>query len=88
MHRSVRAEFVERVVEATKAEVRLGDPFEASTTMGPLNNEAVATKFDTHVADALEKDARLLAGGRRGDRHADASCSQRRPCSTGSRRRC
>jgi len=65
VHRSVRAEFVERVVEATKAEVKLGDPFEASTTMGPLNNEAVATKFDSHVADALEHGARLLAGGRR-----------------------
>jgi acyl-CoA reductase-like NAD-dependent aldehyde dehydrogenase len=65
VHRSVRAEFVERVAEATRAEVRLGDPFEASTTMGPLNNESVAAKFDRHVSDALENGARLVVGGGR-----------------------
>jgi succinate-semialdehyde dehydrogenase/glutarate-semialdehyde dehydrogenase len=65
VHAAVRAEFVERVVEATRAEVRLGDPFDATTTMGPLNNEATAAKFDRHVADALRRGARLCAGGRR-----------------------
>jgi acyl-CoA reductase-like NAD-dependent aldehyde dehydrogenase len=62
---AVRAEFTERVVEATKAAVRLGDPFEADTTMGPLNNEATAAKFDRHVGDAIERGARVCTGGRR-----------------------
>ncbi len=61
----VRAEFTERVVEATKSRVRLGDPYEAETTMGPLNNEATAAKFDRHVADAVAGGARICCGGRR-----------------------
>jgi len=61
----VRAEFTERVVEATKARVRLGDPFDPQTTMGPLNNEATAAKFDRHIADAVAGGARVCTGGRR-----------------------
>ena len=33
--------------------------------MGPLNNEATAQKMDEHVADALERGAELVVGGRR-----------------------
>jgi succinate-semialdehyde dehydrogenase/glutarate-semialdehyde dehydrogenase len=65
VHAAVRDEFVERVVEATKARVRLGDPFDAATTMGPVNNEPTAAKFDRHVADAVARGARVCAGGRR-----------------------
>jgi succinate-semialdehyde dehydrogenase/glutarate-semialdehyde dehydrogenase len=59
-----RAEFTERVVELTKTRVRLGDPFDPATTMGPLNNEATAAKFGRHVADALAGGARVCTGGR------------------------
>jgi len=65
VHRAVSAEFTERVVAATKARVRLGDPFDSHTTMGPLNNEATAAKFDRHIADAVAGGARICAGGRR-----------------------
>ncbi|HUJ04549.1 MAG TPA: aldehyde dehydrogenase family protein [Streptosporangiaceae bacterium] len=65
VHAAVRSEFTERVVEATRARVRLGDPFDPATTMGPLNNEATAAKFDRHVADAVGGGARLCLGGRR-----------------------
>ena len=65
VHEAVRAEFVERVVAATKERVRLGDPFRPETTMGPLNNEATAAKFDRHIADALAGGARVCCGGRR-----------------------
>src|SRR5215468_4953188 len=64
VHAAVRAEFVERVTEATKA-VRLGDPFDPETSMGPLNNEPVAAKFDRHIADAVTDGARVCYGGRR-----------------------
>ena len=33
--------------------------------MGPLNNEPTAQKMDEHVADALERGAELVVGGRR-----------------------
>jgi succinate-semialdehyde dehydrogenase/glutarate-semialdehyde dehydrogenase len=65
VHAAVRAEFVDRVVALTRDRVRLGDPFEAATTMGPLNNEPTAAKFDAHVADAVAHGARLCCGGRR-----------------------
>ncbi len=64
----VHDEFVELARTAAGA-VRLGDPFDESTTMGPLNNEATAAKMDRHVADALERGADLVAGGRRAPGH-------------------
>ncbi len=63
VHARVRAEFVERVVAATKDQVRLGDPFNAATTMGPLNNEPTAAKFGRHIAGALAQGARVCRGG-------------------------
>ena len=43
----------------------LGDPFDAATTLGPLNNEPTAAKMDRHMADALERGATVaLAVGR------------------------
>ncbi len=65
VHAAVRAEFVERVVAATKDHTRLGDPFDPATTMGPLNNEPTAAKFDRHVAGALADGARVCCGGGR-----------------------
>lgn len=64
VHRSRRKELVEAVAAATDAEVRLGDPFDVETTMGPMNNEAVAGKVAAHVAEALAGGARLVRGGR------------------------
>jgi acyl-CoA reductase-like NAD-dependent aldehyde dehydrogenase len=64
----VHDEFVELARTAAEA-VRLGDPFDESTTMGPLNNEATAAKMDRHVADALERGADLLVGGHRAPGH-------------------
>jgi succinate-semialdehyde dehydrogenase/glutarate-semialdehyde dehydrogenase len=45
--------------------IRLGHPLEEKTTMGPLNNEAVASKTDDHIGDALERGAVVVAGGGR-----------------------
>jgi acyl-CoA reductase-like NAD-dependent aldehyde dehydrogenase len=61
---SVKDELIDKVLAIT-AKVRLGDPFNPGTTMGPLNNEGVAAKMDRHVADALAKGARLVTGGGR-----------------------
>src|SRR6202050_1165004 len=64
---SVAAAFTEGGGAATRAQVRLGDPFAAGTTMGPLNNEPTAAKFDRHVADAVAGGARICCGGHRAD---------------------
>jgi acyl-CoA reductase-like NAD-dependent aldehyde dehydrogenase len=65
VHHAVREEFVERVAALVASGVVLGDPFEETTTMGPLNNADVAEKMDEHVADALERGAGLVHGGER-----------------------
>src|ERR1700739_1115944 len=54
--------FVDAVLAETDA-VRLGDPFDARTTLGPLNNEAVAAKMDRHVADGHRRGGGCIRGG-------------------------
>jgi acyl-CoA reductase-like NAD-dependent aldehyde dehydrogenase len=66
VHEAVKAEFVERLRAAT-AHIRLGDPFDDSTTMGPLNNEPVAAKMDEHVAEAVSRGAEVVTGGARAE---------------------
>ena len=61
---TVRDEFVARLADAARA-LRLGDPFAPDTTLGPLNNEGVATKMDEHIADAVKHGAKLILGGER-----------------------
>jgi succinate-semialdehyde dehydrogenase/glutarate-semialdehyde dehydrogenase len=60
----VHEEFVELALKASEA-VRLGDPFEETTNMGPLNNEPTAAKMDRHIADAADRGADILTGGAR-----------------------
>jgi len=67
VHEAVHDEFVEQLAEAVARRVRLGDPFDDATTMGPLNNEATAAKMDEHVADAVGRGARVVAGGERAE---------------------
>ena len=45
--------------------VKLGHPLHEGTTMGPLNNEATAAKMDEHVADAVDRGAVVVTGGKR-----------------------
>ena len=67
VHESVRAEFVELLAAEVRREVRLGDPLDDATTMGPVNNEPGAAKMDAHVADAVERGATVVTGGSRAD---------------------
>jgi succinate-semialdehyde dehydrogenase/glutarate-semialdehyde dehydrogenase len=63
VHEAVRDAFVAAFAAAAAEQVVLGDPFAAQTSMGPLNNAGVAAKTARHVADALARGARLIAGG-------------------------
>ena len=65
VHRAVRDEFVELLGRRVAERILLGDPFDDTTTMGPLNNEPVASKMDEHVGDALERGASVVSGGAR-----------------------
>ena len=65
VHEAVRERFVAALVELAGAQAALGDPFADGTQLGPLNNDAVAAKMDAHVADAVARGARVVAGGQR-----------------------
>lgn len=64
VHRRVADEMAERLVERARR-IRLGDPLDPATEMGPLNNQPVAQKTDRHIADAVARGARIRAGGAR-----------------------
>ena len=65
IHESVHDEYVRKLRAAIDREIRLGDPFDAATTMGPLNNLPVADKTEQHVADAVDGGAEVVLGGKR-----------------------
>jgi acyl-CoA reductase-like NAD-dependent aldehyde dehydrogenase len=67
VHEAVREEFVARLAEQVERDIRLGDPLEEETSLGPLNNEHTAAKMDEHVADAVERGAEVVTGGARAD---------------------
>jgi succinate-semialdehyde dehydrogenase/glutarate-semialdehyde dehydrogenase len=67
VHEAVREDFVALLAAEVEREVRLGDPLDDATTMGPLNNEPGAAKMDRHVADAVERGATVVAGGARAE---------------------
>jgi acyl-CoA reductase-like NAD-dependent aldehyde dehydrogenase len=64
VHASVYDRFAEAVVDVARA-VRMGDPFDPATTMGPLNNEPTAAKMDEHLDDARSRQAIIAFGGER-----------------------
>jgi succinate-semialdehyde dehydrogenase/glutarate-semialdehyde dehydrogenase len=65
VHERVYDAYLEGLGGAIEHGIRLGDPFDAITTLGPLNNEPTAEKMDQHISNALEGGAELLSGGAR-----------------------
>ena len=67
VERSVHDELLERV-SARAAAVRLGDPMEAETEMGPVAFEDHLANVQGRIATAEAEGARLVTGGRRPER--------------------
>jgi succinate-semialdehyde dehydrogenase/glutarate-semialdehyde dehydrogenase len=61
---SIYDAFAEKLTAAV-AELRVGDGMGEETTQGPLINEEAVEKVEEHIQDAVDKGARLLAGGSR-----------------------
>lgn len=64
VQRGISAEFSERLVAKLGA-MRVGDGLEPETEVGPLVDGSAVIKVEEHVADAIEKGAEVLLGGRR-----------------------
>jgi acyl-CoA reductase-like NAD-dependent aldehyde dehydrogenase len=66
VHASIHDEFVDAFVREVKG-LRIGDPTDEASYIGPLTRAAQLDVLEAQVADAKAKGARLLAGGRRLD---------------------
>ena len=64
VHRAIHDRFAEAFAEAV-GRLRVGDPLDEATEIGPLVNAAAAAKVEAHLSDALARGARLLGGGKR-----------------------
>jgi succinate-semialdehyde dehydrogenase/glutarate-semialdehyde dehydrogenase len=62
VQRGILEAFSARLVEAVKA-LKVGDPLEASTQIGPLVDAQGLEKVRAHLADARDKGASVLTGG-------------------------
>jgi len=64
VHTDVREAFAE-AARVAASEAVLGNPFDAATTLGPMNNALTAQKVDTHLAQARERGFEFIVGGGR-----------------------
>ncbi|MGI9188216.1 MAG: aldehyde dehydrogenase family protein, partial [Gaiellales bacterium] len=62
VHRDVQDRFVELLTERTKA-LKVGDPLQHDTDMGPVATDANLNRTKEHVADAVAKGATVVYGG-------------------------
>jgi aspartate-semialdehyde dehydrogenase len=64
VHRSVVARFEEAFVRRIKA-LKVAEGLSLEADIGPLMHERAIAKVEEHVSEALQRGARLLAGGKR-----------------------
>ncbi len=68
VHESVYEEFAKALAEDTK-KLKVGDPYEPDTFMGPLINEEAAIRAERWVQSAIDQGARPILQGKREGRY-------------------
>src|SRR5437868_9276534 len=63
VHRSLYDRFVEGAVAEVR-KLRVGDPLDAATTLGPMAQPGAAEKLEAQAEEARAKGGRVLCGGR------------------------
>jgi succinate-semialdehyde dehydrogenase/glutarate-semialdehyde dehydrogenase len=66
IHESVVQVFSDKLVSAVE-KLKLGDPLDPQTDMGPLTNEQMQKDIERQVNESVAKGAKILAGGQRGN---------------------
>ncbi len=64
VHERVVDDFTSRLLPLVNA-LRVGDPLDPATDVGPMIDEGEAARVDAWVQEAVSRGARVLAGGRR-----------------------
>lgn len=67
VHESVAEQFSKLLMTAVLA-LKVGDPLDPTTDVGPLANEQMLTDIERQVQESVAKGAKVLAGGKRPDR--------------------
>jgi len=62
VHESVKDEFLAALVERTER-LRVGDPLDEATDMGPVCRPATIARTQEHIEDAVAQGARVVYGG-------------------------
>jgi succinate-semialdehyde dehydrogenase/glutarate-semialdehyde dehydrogenase len=66
VHESIASDFEKKFVDRMK-NLRIGDPFDEKTELGPLATASAVTDLDADVQKTLKAGAKLLTGGRKLD---------------------
>ncbi|MDX8450005.1 aldehyde dehydrogenase [Mesorhizobium captivum] len=66
IERSVRQEFLDRLKRKAET-IRIGDPQDPATEMGPLATQRQRDRIETIVAESLAAGGKLITGGKRPD---------------------
>lgn len=66
VHKAVYEEFLDKYVK-TVQELKVGDPMDETTDIGPLARVDLAKDIEKQVNDSVEMGARILTGGKRKD---------------------
>src|SRR5688572_6276243 len=67
IHEKVYEEFLKKFVDRVSA-LRIGDPMDEKTELGPLATAAIRDELDAQVKASVAKGARLLTGGKKLER--------------------
>jgi len=67
VHRSIYDAFIEKFVAGVKA-VKIGDPMDPATELGPLATSSIRDELDEQVQKTISAGARALCGGKKIDR--------------------
>lgn len=64
LHQSIHDKFLAKLVDQVAA-IRVGDPLDEASDMGPINSKAQYEKVMGYIASAKDQGARLVTGGTR-----------------------
>jgi len=64
VHKRVLDEFLDKLITLVK-NIKVGDPINEDTDMGPIISEPAAKRVETWIKEAVERGAKILTGGNR-----------------------
>lgn len=66
LHEKIAEQFKAGLIDAFKS-LKMGDPLDETTTLGPLSSENAAKKLQEQVENAVKAGATLVLGGKKGE---------------------